>query len=371
MTMPGLSRELRDCRILMVARQGHATEAEQMVRLRARGLDLRAVVEPDSPLLPLLERRGVPVSALRLRSHVDFRSVRALRRRIRAERLTIVHALANRPLSNLLWASLGLPVRVVGYRGAVGHVHRFDPGCWLKWCHPRLDRIVCVSEAVRQDLLRAGIRAERLVTIYKGHDFDWYDHLPRPDLAAFGIPRNAFVVGCAANMRRVKGVDVLIRSLEHLPDDLGVHLLLIGEVRDPLVTQLAGDPRWSTRVHLLGFRSDAPALMGACHLACAPSRGREGLTKAIIEPMAQGVPAVVTRAGGLPELVEDGRSGFVVDVDDPQALAGRIELLARDPELRQRMGREARARMQTHFHVDATVDRTLDLYQELLAGCPR
>jgi glycosyltransferase involved in cell wall biosynthesis len=80
---------------------------------------------------------------------------------------------------------------------------------------------------------------------------------------------------------------------------------------------------------------------------------------------------VVTRAGGLPELVEDGRSGFVVDVDDAPALADRIAVLARDPELRRRMGREARARMQVHFNVDATVDRTLDLYQELLAEVPR
>ena len=367
-TVPRLPPELKDSRVLVVARQGHITEAEQIFRMRARGLDVGAVVDPDSPILSLLEKQGVPVSTMRLRSHVDLRAIRTLRRRIREEGLTILHALANRPLSNLLWASLGLPVKVVGYRGAVGHVHRFDPGCWLKWYHPRLDRIVCVSEAVRQDLLRSGVQPEKLVTIFKGHDLDWYRDLARPDLAALGIPGSAFVVGCAANMRRVKGVDVLIQALAHIPDDLDVHLLLIGEVRDPLVTRLASDARWSQRVHLVGFRKDAAALLGACHVACAPSRGREGLTKAIIEPMAQGVPVVVTRAGGLPEMVQDGLSGFIVDVDDAPMLADRIVRLARDPELRLRMGHEARLRLQTTFHVDTTVDRTLARYRDLLAG---
>ena len=367
-TVPRLPPELEDCRVLMVARQGHITETEQMCRLRARGLDVRAVVEPDSRNLSLLEERGVPVSTMRLRSHVDLRAIPILRRRIREEGLTILHALANRPLSNLLWASLGLPVKVVGYRGAVGHVHRLDPGCWLKWYHPRLDRIVCVSEAVRNDLLRSGIEPEKLVTIFKGHDLDWYRGLARPDLAALGIPGSAFVVGCAANMRRVKGVDVLIRALAHIPDALDVHLLLIGEVRDPLVARLAADPRWSQRVHLVGFRNDAVALLGGCHVACAPSRGREGLTRAIIEAMAQGVPVVVTRAGGLPEMVEDGLSGFIVDVEDATMLADRIVRLAKDPELRLRMGRAATLRQETMFHVDTTVDRTLTLYKDLLAN---
>jgi L-malate glycosyltransferase len=206
------------------------------------------------------------------------------------------------------------------------------------------------------------------VTIFKGHDLDWYRDLARPDLPALGIPGSAFVVGCAANMRRVKGVDVLIRALAHIPDALDVHLLLIGEVRDPLVRRLAADPRWSQRVHLVGFRRDAVALLGACHVACAPSRGREGLTRAIIEAMAQGVPVVVTRAGGLPEMVEDGVSGFIVDVDDAEMLADRIVRLAKDPELRQRMGRAAGLRQQTMFHVDTTVDRTLALYKDLLAN---
>jgi len=367
-TVPRLPPELKDCRVLMVARKGHITEAEQMCRLRARGLDLRVVVEPDSPNLLLLEERGVPVSTMRLRSRMDLRAIRILRRRILEEDLTIVHAVDNRPLSNLLWASIGLPVKVVGYRGAVGHVHRFDPGCWLKWYHPRLDRIVCVSEAVRQDLLRSGIQPEKLVTIFKGHDLGWYRDLARPDLTTFGIPGSAFVVGCAANMRRVKGVDVLIRALAHIPDDLDAHLLLIGEIRDPLVTRLAADPRWSQRVHLVGFRKDAVALLGGCHVACAPSRGREGLTRAIIEAMAQGVPVVVTRAGGLPEMVEDGLSGFIVDIDNAAMLADRIARLAKDPELRLRMGRAARLRQETVFHVDTTVDRTLALYKDLLGN---
>jgi glycosyltransferase involved in cell wall biosynthesis len=141
-----------------------------------------------------------------------------------------------------------------------------------------------------------------------------------------------------------------------------VHVLLMGEVRDQLVETLADKPQIKSRVHFLGIRDDAPAILGSCDLAVAPSRGREGLTKSIIEPMAQGVPAVVTEAGGLPEMVEDGVSGFVVPIDDPKAMARAIKKLAGNRELCQRFGQKARERMLNLFSIEQTVEDTLNLY---------
>ena len=345
-------------RTLMVAEGCHPTEIAQMAGLRSHGVDLSAVVAPDSPHIDDIVARGVPVETIRLHGHFDRKAIRFLRRRIRDDRFDIVHGLANRPVSNLFWASIGLPVKLVAYRGAIGHVNRWDPGAWLKWYNPRVDHIVCVSEAVRADLLRSGIRPERLTRIYKGHDLTWYEGLPAVDLQTFGIPAGAFVVGCSASMRPVKGADVLVRTMGKLRGHPAIHCLLVDEL------ELAD------RVHLAGYRSDAPAVIGACDIVVAPSRGREGLTKSVIEAMAQGRPAIVTTAGGLPEMVDDGESGFVVPIDDVDALADRIERLFGDRELVSDMGHRARNRVAERFAVEKTVEETLALYLRLLGRSP-
>ncbi len=154
----------RPLRVLMVARSCHATEIAQMTGLRDRGVDLRVVVAPGSPYLDEIKSLGIPVESIELRSHFDFKAIRRLRQRIEEEQIDIAHGLANRAVSNLFWASIMLPVRLVAYRGAVGHVKRIDPGAWLKWYNPRINHIVCVSEAVRTDMIRSGIHPERLTT---------------------------------------------------------------------------------------------------------------------------------------------------------------------------------------------------------------
>jgi L-malate glycosyltransferase len=348
-------------KVLMVTRTSHITEIEMMCRLRGQGVQVEAVTESACPYIGHLKNADVPHESLDLSSRMDFKAIKHLRNRIVKEGFNVAHGFSNRPIANLVWASYGLPHALIIYRGAIGHVRRWDPDCWLKWLNPRVDRISCVSDAVRQDLIASGVRPEKLVTIYKGHDFSWYENLPQMDLKGeFGIPEDAFIVGCAANMRRVKGVDVLLKAMFDLPEK--IHVLLMGEVRDPLVKTLADNSRIKHRVHFLGFRNDAPAILGSCDLAVAPSRGREGLTKSIIEPMAQAVPAVVTEAGGLPEMVEDGVSGFVVPIDDPKAMAEAIKKVADSPDLCQKMGQNARKRMKSVFSIEQTVEKTLRIY---------
>lgn len=353
-------------RVLMVAQHCHPTEIAQMAGLRAHGVELSAIVSPESPYIDSIRAHGIPVETLTLRNHFDLKAVRHLRDRIHSEGFEIVHGLANRPVSNLFWASIGQPVRLVAYRGAIGHVNRWDPGAWLKWYNPRIDRIVCVSEAVRLDLVRSGIKPDRVTTIYKGHELGWYDNRRTIDRSEFGIPSDAFVVGCIASMRPIKGVDVLVRAMAELAPDTNVHCLLIGDVRDHRIPELIGQLDVGARIHIAGHRDDAIDVIGGCDAVVAPSRGREGLTKAVIEGMAQGRPAIVTQAGGLPEMVDDGESGYVIPIGDHSALADRIDRLAADPERASVMGQRAREIVAERFSVERTVVRTFALYQDLM-----
>lgn len=294
---------------------------------------------------------------------VDVTAIRSIRREL-SRGYDILHLFNNRAISNGLLAAIGLPVRTVTYRGQTGNVRRFDPAAYLTHLSPRVDAITCVAEAVRQNLIENGVPPSKAVTIYKGHDLDWY-RTGAADLAPLGIPPDACAVAVVANVRPRKGIDVLLEAAAELPADTHCHFLLIGSGMERYTATAARLPP-HVRAHVLGYREDVAELTAACQIAVLPALRREGLPRSIIEAMAYGVTPVVTRTGGNAELVEDGVSGLVVPPGDARALAEAIARLCRDPKLRQKMGASARARIDTHFNARTTVQQTLALYRRLL-----
>jgi glycosyltransferase involved in cell wall biosynthesis len=241
----------------------------------------------------------------------------------------------------------------------------------MRYLNPRIDRIVCVCDSIRRHFLQmkpAFLRmpARRPVTIYKGHKLEWYTATPA-DLTQYGIPKDAFVIGCTANYRPRKGIEYLVDAIEQLAGDVPAHLLLIGHMEaEKLTRRIAGSPV-RDRIHRVGFVANAPELSAACDVFCMPSTKREGLARSIIEAMAYRVPPIVTNAGGSPELVVDGESGLVVEPRDSKGLAAAIDRLFRDPALRECMGRAARSRIGTSFRNEETVRQTIALYEELIS----
>jgi glycosyltransferase involved in cell wall biosynthesis len=339
------------------------------IGLHQAGVALTVVCPPEHPHYPRLIAENIPVVDIRFRRNIDRAAIRQVREELVRGAYDIVHTFNNKAISNVLCAARDLPVKIVAYRGIVGAVGFLDPMSWMRYLNPRIDRIVCVADAIRQHFL--GMRPaflrmppERPITIHKGHKLEWYDEEPA-DLATVGIPRDAFVIGCVANYRPRKGIEVLVEAMERLPED--VHLLLIGRMdAERLTKRIEGSPT-KHRIHRTGFREDAPALSAACDVFCLPSTRREGLSRAIIEAMAYGVPPIVTDSGGSPELVVDGVSGIVVPVNDSGAIAAAVERLYRDREYRDRLGRAARERIGNDFRNEDTVKQTIALYESLMA----
>ena len=350
-------------RVLAVTTRLDRPESQLLIGLARAGVALEVICDPKSPYISDLTSAGVAVSLLSLDSRLDYAAVRAISWKVRKLNIQVVHAFSNRALSNIIFATYGMKVKRIAYRGTVGNVSRLNPGSWLNYLNPGVDRIVCVSEAVKQYFQTLKLPEKKLVTIYKGHDTAWYPKPPRNILEEFGFPLESFIVGCAANMRPLKGIDVLIRAAEYIKGP--VQFLLIGEVRDKNIFRLV--ERSSASIHLTGYRPDATMLLGACDLAVMPSLRREGLPKAMIEAMAQAVPAVVTDVGGMPELVRDGKDGLVVPPGDPIALAKAIEAIMMNPIRCLEMGKSAREQIETVFSLNRTVNKTLALYRQVLS----
>ena len=338
------------------------------IGLHQAGVDITVVCPADHPNNQTLTDAGVKTIDIRLPTNFNKPGIAALREELQRGRYHIMHTFNNKAVSNGLRACKGLPVKIVCYRGIVGAVGFLDPMSWMRYLNPRIDRLVCVCDAIRRHFLEmkpAFLRMppERPVTIHKGHKLEWFTAEPA-DLTDYGIPENACVVGCTANYRPRKGIEYLVEAIEQLPDD--VHLLLVGHMDAAKLTRRIERSPAAERIHRVGWVSNAPELSAACDIFCLPSTKREGLPRSVIEAMAYRVPPVVTDAGGSPELVVDGECGFVVPPRDAAALAEAIGKLHRDAELRTRFGDAARERIGTAFRNEDTVRKTIALYEELV-----
>lgn len=356
-------------RVLLSGLSNDRVELNLASAIRRSGIDLYAIDNPDSPAIEWCQSHGIAHMDHEFHNRFDREAIHIYRTLLHDHPFNIIHALTNRALSTALLATrrMNHPPNIIGYRGTMGHIHRWDPASRLSYLNSRVDAIVCVSDAVRNYLRDLGIPNSRLEVIWKGHDPAWYTSAPRADLDAFGIPPDAIPVAFVGNIRPVKGVDVLLDAFQGIAPTEKIHLLLFGEIRDPHIQKQVDR---LPHVHFLGFRPDAATLVGACDIAVMPSIDREGLPKAVLEAMAQGLPAVVTDVGGMPELVEHGISGLVVPPCDAIALRTALLALARDPARRHRMGAAARDRINGPFHFRHTVAKTIALYRRLLPTDP-
>lgn len=341
-------------------------EAEMVIGLKRRGLDIEVMTPAACEYAGRMAAAGIPIHDHLPRRKLSLASIRRIRAVLRSGRHQVLYLFNNPAIANGLQAARGLPVKIVTYRGQTGNIHRYDPFAYLTHLHPRVDRIVCVANAVRDDLRRVLWRPEKAVTIYKGHDIRWYAGVTAVDRNRLGVPPGHCLVVCVANNRPRKGVPVLLDAVERLPAGLPLRLLLIGGGMDSpaMRARIAGRPL-EKRVGLLGHRDDVLGIVAAADIAVLPSLRREGLPKTVIEAMALGVPPIVTRSGGSAELVDEGRSGLVVPPGDAPALATAIERLAREPEARRQMGAAARDKLIRNFNIEDSIERHLALFREL------
>lgn len=342
-------------------------EAEIFIGLVKLGVDVTLMTQGGSEYVSRFKEHGVKVIDFHPTKKFQWSSIKRIRHELKLGGYDVAYLFNNLAITNALFAAIGLPTTMISYRGQTGNMYRYDPSCYLTHLHPRLDGISCVANAVRDDLRgRAYLPNESIQTIYKGHSLAWYQDQPA-DLSQFGIPEGAFVVGCVANDRPRKGLPVLLKATHSLPTDSNIHLLLVGRGMDsPNIAKLIAQSPMAERIHVAGFRRDAPALIAACDASVLPSIKREGLPKTVIEAMAYATTPIVSDTGGSAELVEQGESGLVVQPNDAEGLAEAIETLWRDPEQCRKMGQAARQRIPEHFSSEKSAQDTLAFLTQVL-----
>jgi len=308
-----------------------------------------------------------------------LREISRLVRTMRSRRHDVVHTFF--PVGNIVGV---IAARLAGVRHIVSS--RRDLGIWMNWrylvatrlANRLVSRIIVNSKEVKRYTERIErFAGGRIEIVYNGVDVDAFRRA-RPDLAlrrSLGLREESKVVGLIANFRRVKGQHTLVQAAsETLQRRDDVEFLLVGgsvaedgaRYREQ-TQELAQRLGVSDRVHFVNGSDQVASILSLLDVAVSCSE-HEGLSNAVIEYMAAGVPCIVTAAGGNLDLVENEVTGLTFRYDDASALAQHIVRLLDNPADCERFSSNALARVQRLMSLDAMIAGNLGIYHQLVAS---
>jgi glycosyltransferase involved in cell wall biosynthesis len=235
-----------------------------------------------------------------------------------------------------------------------------------------VDRHIAVSYAMRDRLVQAGLNANNILVIPNGIRLEDYP-IGRYDSTEvrqeLGFLSSDLLVGTTGRLTKVKNHELLIRAARRITQaGVPVQFLIVGDgPRISALRSCASRMNVSDRIHFLGWRNDLPRILSAIDIYVLSSYS-EVAPFAILEAMAMQRPVIATSVGGVPEIVDDGRTGFLVPSDHEEAFAEAILCLAKDAGQREKMGQGGRERVATHFTESNMLARTADVYRSLMGS---
>ena len=334
---------------------------------------------PGDPGIALLEakarERGCPFFAIEDPHPYDLRTLLRLAQLCREQEVRVWHGHDYKSnLFGVLLAKLCDLRLVTTVHGWVKHTEKTPLYFAVdRFALRRYGEVVAVSQDLFDECLRIGVAPDRLALIENAIDPDEFQRSRAPresplrDSAALRGGR--LLVGAVGRLSEEKGFHLLIEAVERAIDagcDLELWIAGEGDQEERLRGQIEAS-RHRDRVKLLGFRADGRALFEAFDLF-ALSSIREGLPNVVLEAMAMEVPVLATRCGGMEAFARDGEDALLVPAGSADALADGLVRLARDPGLRTRLARSARARIETQQSFASRMRRFVGVYDRLFAS---
>ena len=228
-------------------------------------------------------------------------------------------------------------------------------------------KVISVSETTAKWLVeKRGLPRNKVIVIPYGVNLKQFSVGRDPKLKAkLGIPKASPVLGTVARLHSQKGHRYLIEAAKSIVKDFPkVRFVLVGDgdLRRELEEQV-GAADLTGNFIFLGFREDVRELLKMFDIFVLPSL-YEGLPNVVLEAMATGLPVVATSVDGTPELIVNGKTGYLVAAKQPQPLAAKIKALLSDTKLAQQFGRQGRKRVEENFSLEKQVNDFQDLYEK-------
>ena len=342
-------------------------ELEIYVSFAKAGHNITLISEEKSEYALKLKESGVEIIDARYRKKIDFKLISLIKKVIKEKNIEIVYATNSRAISNAIFACIGTNVKLVTYRGTTGGLYRHDPSSYLNALNPRVNGVICVSEAVTQHVKRQVFsNSKKVVTIYKGHDTSWYNEASA-DLEEFKTTKENFNVAFVANVRPHKGLIYVVKAAHELADIKDLHILLIGDKisQEPYISEIKKSGM-SERIHVTGHRKDVPQIIAACDVMIHASTRKEGLPRVILESLASSTPVIASDNESSLEIIEDGVNGFIVPKKDASSIARKIRELHENPLTLERLTTHAKDIIEDKLSHKTTVKKYIEYFESLL-----
>jgi len=298
-----------------------------------------------------------------------------LQRIVRQRNVQLAHVCFFDYFSPVAWlARLSGVRRIVFYEQNSGIPRATSWRRFLLLCRSKamtfpLMSVIAMSDFVRQTLISMGIDQAKISLAPGGVDTERF--APDPEVRCafqrdYQIEPDELILAAVAFLLPWKHPEVLVEACALL-DQRGIRTRLFiagdGPLEDSL-KELTRTLAIEARVHWMGRYPTPEKLYQACDIYLLASVG-EAFGVVLTEAQSCGAPVVASRSGGIPEIIDDGRTGLLATPLDPSSFADAIERLARNPALRTQMGRSGRQRMIQHFTVEKSVEKTLAVYETM------
>ncbi len=275
-----------------------------------------------------------------IKSKFTLKAIRSLRKVLTEGGYDAVYCISTSALSTAIWASVMLPVKVIGYRGTQARVRRFDPTYRMALLNPAVDHIVCETPDIEQYLAKF-VPVKKLSTKTKPYELEWVAEAEANPVEYCGRELQVCYIGITKG-RPHKGLRHLLDAMALL--DVPAQLTVVGEADEKDVDSAGGN------VTFAGTRPDALRFLPKADVMVLPST-RDASPRVVREAQACGVPCIVSDIPGARDLIIPGATGLLVPPASPQAIADALRELADEPERRRTMGQAGKRHIAEHFRL--------------------
>ena len=332
-----------------------------------KGIHTVLACQPDSEYKKYCELNNLPHCTMRMFGEWDLLAGFKLARLCKRKHLTIIHAHSAHALTLGIWTKMfNRSLKLIASR-RVDFSIRKNVFSILKYDNSLVDKIICISEGIRQVLLDDGIPEEKLVTIHSGIDLNRYNdtHPPASFRRDWSIPENHIIVGTVAALTGHKDYPNFLKAAKMVISKLpGVTFMAVGDGKDEQeIKSLARELNLDKRFVFTGFQAEVGIFLKSFDIFVLASK-LEGLGTSVLDAIAAGLPVVGTRAGGIPEMIKHNENGLLVEVGNSIALADAIIELVNNKLKREEFSRNGKKTIQD-FDIKNTIKKTISLYEAI------
>ena len=341
--------------------------------LRARGHSVSLICHPKGRLRSEAEQLGLTTHTVTARNQADLRAAVHLAIQLRRERPDILHLQTSKE-----YFSGAIAARWARVPAVVVSRHMLLPvKPIVRRLFQKVDAVVVLSQAVRDNLLLYGVPDAKVNVIYAGIDTREFSRAAEDGSGctarvALGVPDGNLLLGMAGRFVEGKGHACLLDAMASLiGQGVPTTLALVGE--GPLRGEMEARARTlgiADQVIFAGFHPNLPAFMAALDVFVMASTCQEVMPLVLMEAMSAGCPVVATEVGGVSEIVASGRTGLLVPPGDAAALADALRRVGEDPSLRARLREAGHAEVLQRFTLSHKVEEMEQMYLRLLSRRP-